>query len=1526
MIFSRDFNKKSFRIKKLPPVFVAGLFLIFYLVTSFFTPNKAFAATYYWVGGAAGDTNNWHNSNNWSSSSGGGGGAGIPGSGDAVIFDNGSSVACIVASPAAAGNITNTNYAGSLTFSSGAGITLMGNLSYRSGVLNLGSGMHGFTGNIDLRGASVDAGASTILWGGGSAGRTIYGGNQTLSNLVVAMAQEIPYVAGGTSNFKISGTLNIMDSASLVFNLNTAVTMLAGSTLNLNTSGLLDRNSTSSIIFEDATTSSISGSGTIEIDTVFKTVAGNAIIPNRAYANLYVKNETINSRIAILGTAGSQTISANSLRIYAEGAGNITLDGDTYDPTVNVSQGLNTATYFDFAGSGGGSEIINTGSGTWSIGSSTVDLRDGTLNAGSSNFVFNRVYSSTAQTVYSGGNSFYQITNANNDYYSNHGLIFLDSVTANTFTYTSPVRPYITQFQPGTTATFNTFNVSGDASNNIVFQPYGSSASWYLDLANPATVSYVTVSYSDASGGEAINAYDGTNINGGNNLNWNFTEPSNDKYWVASSSGVWSDDNNWASSSGGAGGAGTPESDERVFFDSNGAGNCLVDEAIDIATLDLTGYEGEVDFSTHDIAVSGDVDLSSASIDGGSSDLQLDGSSAQTLTAAGQTLYDLTITNSDTTSGVVFVGSLTVGGTFLDEVASHILTFDNSASYTINNLTLNGQATGTRITLQSDAGDSQWGLAVSGSQSISNVSVSDSDASDGDEIDADDGTNENGGNNLNWLWPPSSYYWVGSTSSWNTAGNWSDSSGGAGGAGVPGANDTAIFDDQDGTDCTIDTIVSVAGITNTNYSGHLDADSQNIAISGDLIYQSGTLSLGSDGWSVGGNVDFTGATINADDSTFVMSGNNKTLTLDNATLNNLMISNSTSSDYEVVISDNLTLDGNLTVYAGGSGDATIDFDTNDGDVTVGGNVDFTGNGAGNEIISMGDGSWAVAGNIDLRNGQVNANGSTLAMSGTNKTIYGNSQTFNDLRIVDIISVPYIYNGSSNFSISGTLNVSPSDELKLNLGTTITMLKDSSLVIAGTISKNGGGSILLIDPNDSSVTKTGSIEVPMEFRAVTASIAIPALNYESDLSISSLSSLARSAILGTSSDQSISVNGSFMIYANSSGDITVDGATYNPNVSTSNYGGYRRYLGFFGTGSGDEILNAGSGTWTIGASDVDFRNGTLNAGTSAFSFNRSYSIYYQTIYSGGNSFNKIINSNSNTRGNSGLIFLDDVRANDFTYTSPISPYITQFKNGITANFASLNISGQSGKILIFKPYGVNGQWYLNTQSQSEISYVNVSYSNASGGKEIIASNGTNIDSGNNTNWRFNEDEDSEESGDSSEEESSSNEQNEEQDEPGSTNYTSPYPDPSAQATTTANNNSEIESGDNASLDGSPYLIRVRKNDYIVGTTSPNSKVELVINGVRYEAISDKSGKWKVLIGESPGEYDAKMIVTDPSGKIERKDALVVVLPETAISKILQNRGSLAYLAIPLALVLILISIAILKKRNREEQEPEKRSRV
>ena len=110
------------------------------------------------------------------------------------------------------------------------------------------------------------------------------------------------------------------------------------------------------------------------------------------------------------------------------------------------------------------------------------------------------------------------------------------------------------------------------------------------------------------------------------------------------------------------------------------------------------------------------------------------------------------------------------------------------------------------------------------------------------------------------------YYFVGDVDSdWGDADNWSATSGGAGGAGVPGSGDTAIFDGYS-PDCNNNTggNISITKLdVQAGFSNTLDFKGNSFTTSGDCDIAGGTVDFGqgSHNVTVGGDMNISGGTV-----------------------------------------------------------------------------------------------------------------------------------------------------------------------------------------------------------------------------------------------------------------------------------------------------------------------------------------------------------------------------------------------------------------------------------------------------------------------------------------------------------------------------------------------------------------------------------------------------------------------------------------------------------------------------------------
>ncbi|MBL7832985.1 MAG: hypothetical protein JNK18_03485 [Cyclobacteriaceae bacterium] len=85
-------------------------------------------------------------------------------------------------------------------------------------------------------------------------------------------------------------------------------------------------------------------------------------------------------------------------------------------------------------------------------------------------------------------------------------------------------------------------------------------------------------------------------------------------------------------------------------------------------------------------------------------------------------------------------------------------------------------------------------------------------------------------------------FWVAaSASNWNNTANWSTTSGGPGGASVPGATEVAVFNANGLGTCNLDIAPTVAGMTVNGYTGTINFQGNNLTTTGTNQFATGTL-------------------------------------------------------------------------------------------------------------------------------------------------------------------------------------------------------------------------------------------------------------------------------------------------------------------------------------------------------------------------------------------------------------------------------------------------------------------------------------------------------------------------------------------------------------------------------------------------------------------------------------------------------------------------------------------------------------
>jgi hypothetical protein len=206
---------------------------------------------------------------------------------------------------------------------------------------------------------------------------------------------------------------------------------------------------------------------------------------------------------------------------------------------------------------------------------------------------------------------------------------------------------------------------------------------------------------------------------------------------------------------------------------------------------------------------------------------------------------------------------------------------------------------------------------------------------------------------------------------------------------------------------------------------------------------------------------------------------------------------------------------------------------------------------------------------------------------------------------------------------------------------------STTTINGTITGDG---VLQIDGTAGANLSTGGILSSLvRFRTIGSNVTVPARTYGGEVTFYNNTGSNYSAILGTASGQTLNFASNFNLQATAAGNLTVDAATNNPDVNINGN------ISFTKSSTGVPSINMGSGTWTV-SGNVDFTNGTVNAGTSTLVMNGTG----KTLTSAGQTLNNI-DFNS-----TGTITLND--------TVATNGYFKITNGTVNATNRTLNIKG------------------------------------------------------------------------------------------------------------------------------------------------------------------------------------------------------------------------------------------------------------
>lgn len=492
------------------------------------------------------------------------------------------------------------------------------------------------------------------------------------------------------------------------------------------------------------------------------------------------------------------------------------------------------------------------------------------------------------------------------------------------------------------------------------------------------------------------------------------------------------------------------------------------------------------------------------------------------------------------------------------------------------------------------------------------------------------------------------------------------------------------------------------GATSYCATQNTGTDKWNISKTGGTLTLSGTISIGST--SAVGRLFYVQGTVSAGSSTLQT---NFSVSLDTSTIafNNVTFTGSTSTIYlysDCNIDGTLTISGTgtktITNYIAGniiaSGDVTLNRAlTGDASITLDGTGTISSssasytltnnlilNSAG--IITLGINLYYLTGTITYTAGTIVNTDSTLTLSGA-CTLNTSGMNWNNITF----STTGTYTLSSNLSIDGTLTV--------NTAITIT-LSTSNIILSGSLTITGTGiiqgqTITLDGTGTWSHTSTGTVQSNLTINTI-GTITISGTVYYNTGTLT----YTTGTVITTGSTLTITNTTTL-----SSGNLIWNNLSTS-TTGTVSLGTILKIGGLLTIGTGTTLSCAG---YTVYCGGGLSRIGTLTHGNNTFNFNGNGTISGSTIF--------------------------------YNFTCDTSDVTLTFTAGTTQTVSNnLIFDGIVDHPVVLVSSNPTNHWNLKWDgSVSTINYCSVTDCDASSGTQIVATDGTNIDGGNNHNWLF-----------------------------------------------------------------------------------------------------------------------------------------------------------------------------------------------
>jgi hypothetical protein len=541
------------------------------------------------------------------------------------------------------------------------------------------------------------------------------------------------------------------------------------------------------------------------------------------------------------------------------------------------------------------------------------------------------------------------------------------------------------------------------------------------------------------------------------------------------------------------------------------------------------------------------------------------------------------------------------------------------------------------------------------------------------------------------------YYVTGGSGAWNNSNNWSSTSGGSSGAGIPGSADTAILDGNSGsTNITTDVAINVTAVTlNTGFTGTLTlGSSYGSTVSGTFTVTQGNLNtngqtcswgsfsssgsitrsitlgasnitLSSSGygpWNVGTN---TGLTLSAASSTltFTTSGLFEMQTANGQTYGTVIFSGISNGQIGGGSFTNLSVTGNASKGANFSLDNSI---------TVTGTLTLTGNSTTNRLLVQGSGqtisnpsTTMVWSNVDFYSVKLSVAYNASSTTGGCGDAGGNTNiTFSS-------SVTQTWSGTSGGNWSA------------NAWTTRVPLPQDDVIISSAFIASQ--TITADMPRlGRSINWTGSTGSPTWAFSSTSNIIYGSITLISGMTLSGTQALTlapqassytltpagltfpMAVTIGGASNGTLTLAGNFVTSSTltQSNNTFVD-AGYSVTCTTCTIGSASTLTK---TGSWSLTSTSAGSIWTCTGSISDTSTITIaNASTNSRTFAGGGKTYATLTYTVAGSTGALVVTGSNTFNT--INFSDASNARTLTFTS-----------STTTTVATFNVNGTSGKLM------------------------------------------------------------------------------------------------------------------------------------------------------------------------------------------------------------------------------------------------------